>query len=67
MAKRRRKSQTLWVNGVSAVAGAVAMAVLATSHELKDAIPGWAYISLLVASNIYNFWRRGKTDEEIKK
>jgi hypothetical protein len=66
VAKPKRKSKTLWFNDISNGLNALALAILASSEEIRNAVPWWVYLLLMVASNTVNRFLRLKTTEPVK-
>lgn len=66
MAKPKVKSKTLWYNDISNILNAVAFAILAVDDEIRDAVPFWVYILLMILSNTVNRYLRLKTTEAVK-
>ena len=66
MAKRKCESKTLWFNDISNVLSALAFAVLASSDAIREIVPWWAYLTLMIASNTINRLLRLKTSEPVK-
>ena len=66
MAKAKTESQTIVVNTISAVIGAILLGLEGSMGVLKGVMPEWGYVAAIVAINIWNAWRRTKTTEAIK-
>lgn len=66
MAKKKEESKTILYNDISNILNAIAFSVLAVSEELREAVPFWVYILLMVISNTVNRYLRTKTTEPIE-
>lgn len=67
--KKRRKSKTLWWNGVLGVLSTGVAGLEFFTGFLKEFVPYWGYITLLLliaGNNAVNWWLRVKTTEAIK-
>ena len=66
--KPKRKSKTLWWNGVLGVLSTCVAGLEFFTDFLKELMPGWVYIALLLicaANNAVNWFLRLKTKEPI--
>lgn len=59
------KSNTVWIlNTASGVLGALALGVVATSSELRQALPEWQFMILLVVCNAVIQWVNNKKKDD---
>lgn len=66
MAKAKSESQTIVVNAISGVVGAILLGIEASSDVLREIMPTWGYALMIVAINIWNGWRRTVTTEPVE-
>lgn len=68
-AKPKKKSRTLWFNGVLGTVSMVIAGVELFTEFIKEIAPGWVYASLLVTcslNNAVNWFLRLNTDRPVK-
>jgi hypothetical protein len=66
MAKAKTESQTIVVNTISGIVGAIMFGVEMSSDVLREFMPTWGYALMIVAINIWNGWRRTVTTEPVE-
>ena len=66
MAKKKTESKTILYNDISNILNALAFGILAVSEDIREAVPFWVYILLMVLSNTVNRYLRTKTSEPIE-
>ncbi|WP_097067572.1 hypothetical protein [Nitrosovibrio sp. Nv4] len=67
--KPKKKSKTLWYNGILGVLSTCIAGVEFFTGFLKELVPGWAYIVLLLVcagNNAVNWYLRTVTREPVK-
>lgn len=66
MGKRKRQSKTIRDNSAIIFLTALSGGILLYSSEIREAVPNWIYIPLMVSCGAYNIWRRTRTSEPLK-
>ncbi|SCX94689.1 hypothetical protein SAMN05216420_101415 [Nitrosospira sp. Nl5] len=67
--KQKRKSKTLWFNGLLGALSTGLAGLEFFTGFLKEFVPGWVYVALLLvcaANNAINWLLRLKTTEAVK-
>jgi hypothetical protein len=67
MAKQIAESKTIRDHTIAAFLTALSGAILAVSPDLREMVPNWVYVPLLLLANMHGIWRRIQTTEPIQK